>query len=447
MPNAEAIADALASDALASTPWLLCALGAAALLLTVNALWPVRGVMLLAGHSFFAGWLTGELALHHLAFQTVAAMTLSAAGGAAAWPGWLGLSMCAPAWLGLWFLYREGGRASDHVERALSGSLGASYRSSLPPDVDAPLPLGRLLVPFWLTDPSVRVIKNIRYAEGAGRRHLLDIYLPKRPVENAPVLFQIHGGAWVIGHKAQQARPLLHYMAARGFVCVSVNYRLSPRAKWPEHLIDVKQALAWVRENIAAHGGDPRFVVATGGSAGGYLTAMLALTQNEPRFQPGFAHIDTSLQGAIPFYAPFDLLDRARTQRHMGLRMLAELAVIGKSKRRAPELFRDASPVSHVRADAPPFLVVHGTHDSLTSVEEARFFVTQLREISKSPVAYVELPYAQHAFEVFHSPRTLHAIRGVHRFARALHAQRERGLTPEIPATIHEDLRQAAAED
>ena len=222
--------------------------------------------------------------------------------------------------------------------------------------------------------------------------------------------------------KAQQARPLMHYMAARGFICVSVNYRLSPRAEWPDHLIDVKQALVWVKQHIDEYGGDPEFVIATGGSAGGYLTAMLALTANEPRYQPGFEDADTRVQGAVPLYAPYDLLDRGRTHPTMGLRLLLEYLVIGQSRKDAPELYHDASPLSHVRADAPPFLVVHGTHDSLTPVEEARLFVQSLRAASKNVVAYAELPYAQHAFEIFHSERTLHAIQGVHRFAVAVHS-------------------------
>src|SRR5690606_14861447 len=121
----------------------------------------------------------------------------------------------------------------------------------------------------------------------AGRRNTLDIWKrPDLPLDaGAPVLVQVHGGAWVIGNKEQQAMPLLSHMADRGWVCVSINYRLSPRATWPDHIVDVKRALGWVKENIASYGGDPEFVAITGGSAGGHLSSLAALTANEPEFQ------------------------------------------------------------------------------------------------------------------------------------------------------------------
>lgn len=405
-----------------SMPWVFLLASLIGLAFTINAFRSVRAIMPLIAHSFFAGWLTAELALHHLAWQVAATLVFVWAGALSAAPGWIALGLSLISWAGLTLLHIEAGRTAKHMEDALGSAFGPTYRESLGVPVDAKLPRGRLVVPFWLTDPAVRVIKNVRYAPGGGQRRLLDIYLPKQAVQNAPVLLQIHGGAWIIGDKAQQARPLLHYMAARGFICVSINYRLSPRAQWPDHLVDVKHALAWVKQHIAELGGDPNFVIATGGSAGGYLTAMLALTANEPRFQPGFDEVDTSLQGAVPFYAPYDLLDREAMQRNMGLRLLLEYVVIRKSRREAEEIYRDASPLTHVREDAPPFMIVHGTHDSLTPVEEARLFVQRLRAVSRNAVVYVELPYAQHAFEVFHSVRTLHAIQGVHRFAVAVHS-------------------------
>ena len=95
------------------------------------------------------------------------------------------------------------------------------------------------------------------------------------------MLFQIHGGGWVIGSKNEQALPLMYHLARAGWVCVSVDYRLSPQATFPDHLVDCKRALAWVREHVAEYGGDPDFVVVTGGSAGGHLAALVALTPND----------------------------------------------------------------------------------------------------------------------------------------------------------------------
>ena len=81
-----------------------------------------------------------------------------------------------------------------------------------------------------------------------------------------------------------------------------------------------------------------------------------------------------------------------------------------------------------IHADAPPFFVIHGSHDSLASVEEARHFADLLRRTSLAPVAYAEIPGAQHAFEIFHSLRTTHVVRAVDRFLAWVYSsyQRER---------------------
>src|SRR6476469_6017200 len=107
-----------------------------------------------------------------------------------------------------------------------------------------------------------------------------------------------------------QGYPLLSHMAERGWICVSIDYRVSPRNTWPDHIVDVKRALAWIKENIAEHGGDPDFVAITGGSAGGHLCALAALTAHLPEFQPGFEDADTAVAAAVPFYGIYDFVDR-----------------------------------------------------------------------------------------------------------------------------------------
>jgi acetyl esterase/lipase len=405
-------------------PWLFLAASVVCLLLTANACWSARSHRLFIVPSFFAGWLVSEAPLHHFAAQLFVALGCAAYGGLAAWPGFVALALMLLSLAGLFQLYRDGHLAQHVVERALVAALGDDYRTRLRGDIelDSALPRGRSLVPVWLTDPRVRAIKNIAYADGGARR-TLNLYLPHAPVRNAPVLVQIHGGGWSIGHKSQQGRPLVHYMAARGWLCVSINYRLSPRATWPAQLIDAKLALAWVKQHIAQYGGDPEFVVCTGGSAGGHLTAMLGLTGNDPRFQPEGVHTDTSVQAAMPLYAPYDFCNRAGLARHEGLRLLLERVVLKQKLGDARELYESGSPMGLVHAEAPPFFIVHGTHDSLACVEEARHFASELRAVSRSPVVYAELPRTQHAFEVFHSARTLHVTRALHRFAEAVYAE------------------------
>ena len=242
-----------------------------------------------------------------------------------------------------------------------------------------------------------------------GRANLADIWrrrdLPRDG--KAPVLLQVPGGAWVIGWRRPQAYPLMSHLVSRGWVCVSLNYRVSPLHTWPDHIIDVKRALAWVKENIAAYGGDPNFVAISGGSAGGHLSALAALTPNDPMFQPGFEDADTSVVAAVPIYGRYDWFSTEGEGRPEFVGLL-EKFVVKKKFSAHRHIFVDASPIRHVHADAPPFFVLHGHDDSLIPVVEAREFVDELRAVSKSPVAYAGLPNAQHAFDIFGSPRAHH---------------------------------------
>jgi acetyl esterase/lipase len=235
----------------------------------------------------------------------------------------------------------------------------------------------------------------------------------------------------MIGNKHEQALPLIYYMAARGWIVVAINYRLSPGFRFPAHLLDCKRALAWIRDNIASYGGDPGFVAVTGGSAGGHLAALLALTANERSLQPGFEHADTRVTACVPFYGVYDFADRNKLRRDGG-KMTRWLArnVMEHPLAQDPRGWDLASPIAQVSAAAPPFFVLHGTHDSMSMVEEARVFVQRLRAVSRKPVVYGELPGAQHAWEIFRSVRALHTIHAVARFLEWTHASTRKGSDP-----------------
>jgi acetyl esterase/lipase len=259
--------------------------------------------------------------------------------------------------------------------------------------------------------------RRLPYAPG-GRRFELDVYARKDRPGGRPVLLQVHGGAWMIGTKEQQGIPLMMQMAAYGWVCVAVNYPLSPRARWPEHLVALKRAIKWIRENVHDYGGDPSFVAVTGGSAGGHLAAMLALTPDDPSLQPGFEQVDTSVQACVPHYGVYDFTDEsgAKFAKHR-LDSLIKPVVMPRGAT-YPDDFRAASPLFRVdgRNDIPPFFVIHGRNDTLVPVREAREFVDRLRAQSDQPVAYAEIGGAQHAFDIFPSIRSAHVVRGVQRF-------------------------------
>jgi acetyl esterase/lipase len=421
--------------------WAFLAVSLVGAWFTVNAYRPSRRWQLL-GLSFFAGWLTVELAVFHVVWQAVATVVFVWLGALDTWPGVAGLVITAASWAGLVWLQLVSSRAGRVMENALRDGLGAEYGAEIATGVDERLARRarrrNLLLPLYLRDRRVERVKDIRYAPGAGRRHLLDVWHPKGGVDRAPVLFQIHGGGWMIGDKAQQALPLMLHVAAQGWVCVAANYRLSPRSALPDHLIDCKLALRWIRDHIAEYGGDPDFVVVTGGSAGGHLAALLALTPNDREFQPGFEHADTSVTACVPFYGVYDLAEAFDPQGRAGPRgerignWMAR-RIVGATIADDRDRFVRMSPIAHAGPHAPAFFVIHGARDNLVPVEQARSFVGALREVSHRPVLYAELPGASHAFEVFHSARTEHVVNGVERFLAWLHSA-HRARRPDVPA-------------
>ena len=376
---------------------------------------------------FLSAWLCGELALIHLLWQVALTALLAWTGGLSNPLAQTGLGVFALAWFGLVYLHCQSMDTPNYLRPALRKSLGQNYRADIPSERQHVLSDDILtrdwLKPFHFKRDGVRVDSNIAYGD-AGKRNLLDIYRPHELREGGfPVLLQVHGGAWIIGEKEQQAKPLMYHMAQRGWLCVAINYRLSPKAAFPAHIIDVKKAIAWVKEHIRDYGGDPDFIAITGGSAGGHLSSLAALTPNRADWQPGFETVDTSVQAAVPFYGVYDFLDRGGIRPEMSMDKLLADRVMQCSKEDNPQVWDSASPLSHVSADAPPMMVIQGTHDSLVWVEEARAFVSALQAVSKQPVAYAELPGAQHAFEIFHSVRTDHTAHAVGHFLEWAHAQ------------------------
>ncbi|MCX8071600.1 MAG: alpha/beta hydrolase [Candidatus Binatia bacterium] len=397
--------------------WLLTVLS---VLLTYNVWFPSYRPGRRAVVSFFAGWLTDELALHHIGIQVLLALAFVGSGASQHWVGKVPLLILVFSWWALWTAYWRGDRAGDAVEHALREGLGSQYRAQVLPELRSQWPTSldwkAIALPFPIHDPEVERLKNILYRRVAGVNLRLDLYRHRSRPQNCPVLLQIHGGGWVIGSKSEQGLPLMTHMARRGWLCVSVDYRLSPHATFPDHLVDVKAAIVWIREHAHEYGADPNFVVVTGGSAGGHLAALLALTANEAAYQPGFEDRDTTVQGAVPMYGVYDFVDRFHTFHNAEIHRLLESKVMKASLQEAPEAYEKASPISWVRADAPPFMVVHGDHDTLVPVEQARHFVAALRAASRQPVVYAEIPGAQHAFDLFPSLRCLHVVYGIERF-------------------------------
>jgi acetyl esterase/lipase len=253
---------------------------------------------------------------------------------------------------------------------------------------------------------DVRRITDIAY-DAHGWRTTLDLIMPcEPPAETMPILVHVHGGAWITGRKNQQAKPLIHHLARRGWLIADINYRLGPAHRLPVQVTDVLRAIAWVRAHAAEHGGDPTRIAVTGGSAGGHLTAMAALAHDDPALRPGFGDADCSVQAAVPLYGRFDMLDRARRagRNHDALTRFATTKFMPGPPGKA---WRAVSPIDRLRTDAPPMLVIHGGGDVLLPHEESAEFARGVG------AAGLMLPGIEHAYDIAASAATWGHVRAV----------------------------------
>jgi acetyl esterase/lipase len=371
----------------------LLTLSVIGLCLTANALMPRRA------------WWPGALFVGELApFQICAHLVL---GGALIWCGavgdWAGSAALVVGGLsvaGLLWAQAQACRARRVMEKAAAEVVGEPVR--LPR-----FSLSALLRPYPPSPRSIEVTRDLRY--GTDPSQLADRYRLRDLGGPAPVLVQVHGGGWTGGEKGRQGRPLMYRMALAGWVVFDISYRLSPRATFPDQLADAKSVIAWIRAHAAEHGIDPSFVAITGGSAGGHLAALAALTAGEPRYQPGFEGADTTVQACVPLYGVYDLL---RPESRLPKWPYLATHVLKSSPQEDTEEWRLASPVNIATPGRPPFLVAHGAFDSLVGPADSRRLVAALRAAGGPPVGYAEVPGATHGFD------SIFSVRGI-RFADA----------------------------
>jgi acetyl esterase/lipase len=273
-------------------------------------------------------------------------------------------------------------------------------------DLDAEWPVAVRRPPIWeaLRQRPYLYRRAVHYGDHPAQ--VLDVWRRKDlPVQPAPVLIFVPGGAWVHGRSMLQGSALMSYLAAQGWVCLAIDYRASPNHRWPRHIIDVKTAIAWARANVDKFGGDRNFVAVAGCSAGGHLAALAGLTPDDPQHASKLPDgADSSVDAVIGVYGRYDWEDRSTRERAQFVEFL-ERVVVKRRIVRHPEVFRDASPIARVERNAPPFLVIHGSKDSVIPVEQARSFVERMRAVSGSMVGYLELPGAGHGFDLVDGER------------------------------------------
>ncbi len=325
--------------------------------------------------------------------------------------------------------WQRGQRAATGaiLDEALRGVVADAGPAENRPRVGCP-------APFLRAPAQRRYVHRSSVPYGEHPDQLLDIWRTEGPADRlAPVLVFIPGGAWVFGSRALQGHTLMAHLARQGWICLSIQYRTSPRHRWPRQMTDVKAAIAWAHANARTLNGDPNFVAVAGCSAGGHLATLAALTGNKPQWQTALgSDADTTVDAAVSLYGAYDWHSRATEEQDRFLEFL-ERVIVKRTQASDPDLFRAASPITHVHPLAPPFLAVHGSKDGLLPVAGARAFVDRLRSVSRSSVSYVELPGAGHGFDLIDTERTVPVVAAVGRFLEhAYRQQRRQEITPAV---------------
>ena len=387
-----------------------------------------RGIF--APLAFPVGWAAGELPAQALALE-------AALLGVLVWWGWprtawtseLVVAMATLVVLENLVLVANAFHSRRIVRRSMAGAPVRPLTIARPGQ-DAFGTWWRTALQFSYHPRDMQLITDVAY--GPAPRQRLDVWRMSTTPLGAPVIFYMHGGAWTYGDKREQGRPMLHEFVRRGWVAVVINYRLAPGDLWPAQIEDATRALSWIKRTIHNYGGDPDRVVVSGGSAGGHLAALLALSSEDPTWRPARSlDVDLSVRGAIPFYGVLEMTGDQEHWRGLGwgIRHLLEHRVVQQPYVGAEGLYRDLSPYHRIHEGAPPFLVVQGVNDTLVDVQVARAFVARFRDVAFAPVYYIELPFTQHAFDLTASPRTSATTRAAVAFAESVVVPRQRRTT------------------
>lgn len=219
---------------------------------------------------------------------------------------------------------------------------------------------------------DVTVTNDLTYAEVDGKPLLADLYRPSTQ-QPPPVVLYVHGGGFEVGSRSDNAKERLTGLAAHGVAVLSIDYRLAPAGQFPAPLHDVKAAVRWVRANAADLDVAGERVGVWGASAGALLASLAGLTAGRTELDGHVGdHLDESsaVQAVVAWFGATDLLTSS-SRSWLEAEILPfnfEAALLGVAsaeevRRHAADRAREASPVTWVSADAPPFLIAHGDRD------------------------------------------------------------------------------------
>ena len=257
---------------------------------------------------------------------------------------------------------------------------------------------------------SGRAEMGIQFAEVDNRQLLLDLYLPKAESdEKSPVVIWVHGGAWRAGDRS---RVPVQSLTQHGFAVASVDYRLSPVARFPAQVHDIKAAIRFLRANAEQHGLDTKRFAIAGASAGGHLAALTGVAGADLEGKVG-EHLDQSsaVSVIVSFYGASNLqtILSQSTPHGLSVRVPALHLLLGGQPEVQPALARQASPVAHVDGKSPPLLLIHGDQDPQMPINQAH----ELHGVylkHKRPVEFDVIYGAAHGGEAFYTPEKIERV-------------------------------------
>ena len=253
------------------------------------------------------------------------------------------------------------------------------------------------------TPPGVRLHKDLAYLPNGHQRQKLDLYVPENREGAMPLIVWIHGGAWMEGSK-NHCPPLP--WTRKGYLVASVDYRLSHEAKFPAQIKDCKAAVRWLRIHAEEYGIDPHRFVAWGDSAGGHLASLLGTAGNVPEWELELPSVSSRVQVVIDWYGRADLTKVSTDPTWANSPSALLLGGCGSD---VADLAKKASPIFHVSKDDPPFLIMHGSMDSMVPQRQSEAFASALQEAGVES-RLVILEGAGHGGEKFFSSELIKVI-------------------------------------
>ena len=215
---------------------------------------------------------------------------------------------------------------------------------------------------------GVRYEQDIEFGRGGDTPLHLDIARPENTTKPAPCIVFIHGGGWRGGNFKAHVPQILEF-AKEGYVAVTVQYRLVPKARFPAQIEDVKCAVRYLRANAEKYGLDKERIGAIGFSAGAHLSMLLGVMDEKDGMEGSGGHAGHSskVQAVVSFFGPTDLAQKNFPANVNGM-IYDFLDGLPDEK---PEVFKAASPITYVdKADAP-ILIYQGTKDVLVPHSQA----------------------------------------------------------------------------